>query len=63
MTAHLKMQIRNHLGFLLRQASGGTLPARVPMTPVIKKMAEEEDAQKIYDELLAERAAARATRR
>jgi len=44
---------RKILGSWLRQSSGGTLPAAVPMTPALEQVADLATAQKIWNELLA----------
>ena len=45
-------QVKNELGFMLRQAQGGMIPRRVPMTPRLMELTDESTAQKIYDEII-----------
>jgi hypothetical protein len=48
-------QIKNEINFLLRQADMRWFPVKVPMSDWLKARVDEATAQKIYDELLAER--------
>ena len=45
---------RNKLRFFLRQADGGFLPKRVPFTPDLREIVDEQTAQKLYDQLITE---------
>lgn len=47
-------QIKSKLRFILRQADGGKIPKKVPMTPELIKLVDENTAQKIYNELINE---------
>ena len=52
-------QARKLLGSWLRQDDGaGKFPAQVPMVPALAALVDEPTAQKIWAELLTERAAA-----
>ena len=47
---------RHLLGFWLRQGDDGEFPAQVPMVPALAALVDEPTAQKIWTELLVERA-------
>lgn len=45
---------KSRIRFLLRQADGGRLPKRLPMTPYIGELVDEQTAQRLYDEIIAD---------
>ena len=47
-------QAKGRILFHMRQADGGPLPIKFPMTPFIAELVDTQTAQKIYEELIAE---------
>ena len=45
---------KNRIRFLLRQADGGKLPKRLPMTPYIGELIDEQTAQLLYEEIIGD---------
>lgn len=47
-------EAKSRIRFLLRQADGGALPKRFPMSPYILELVDEQTAQLLYDEIIAD---------
>jgi hypothetical protein len=45
---------KSRIRFLLRQADGRKLPRLFPMTSYISELIDEQTAQQLYDEIIAE---------